>query len=401
MAKYRFSASNKSGIINRGTVDADSLDAARRNLSQQGLFIIELAELRSTPGDIVLGSKKLSLKDLSIFTRQFSTMLTAGVNAIKCLDILYQQNTKVKVKTVLRQVYDGIQRGQTLSEAMGSQHDAFPQILINLIEAGETSGSLDSILARSADSFEKDDKIKSSAKSAMIYPIILAIMTVLVVTFLLTFIVPTFSNLFSGYGATLPLPTRILIALSGFLKHYWYLVIAVIGIIIFLIWFYLKTPNGRMHWDNAKLTMPIVGKLNRTIIAARFARTLSILLHSGIPMLKSLEITGRVLGNVAFERIVLQVRDDVRKGTSLSAAMKKHSVFPHMLCSMIGVGEESGTLDDILGKTSLFYDDESDTAMQRLVALIQPLMIVIMAVVVGFVILSVVLPMVGMMKVIR
>ncbi|MDR3644325.1 MAG: type II secretion system F family protein [Clostridia bacterium] len=357
--------------------------------------------MRSTPGDIVLGSKKLSLKDLSIFTRQFSTMLTAGVNAIKCLDILYQQNTKVKVKTVLRQVYDGIQRGQTLSEAMGSQHDAFPQILINLIEAGETSGSLDSILARSADSFEKDDKIKSSAKSAMIYPIILAIMTVLVVTFLLTFIVPTFSNLFSGYGATLPLPTRILIALSGFLKHYWYLVIAVIGIIIFLIWFYLKTPNGRMHWDNAKLTMPIVGKLNRTIIAARFARTLSILLHSGIPMLKSLEITGKVLGNVAFERIVLQVRDDVRKGTSLSGAMKKHSVFPHMLCSMIGVGEESGTLDDILGKTSLFYDDESDTAMQRLVALIQPLMIVIMAVVVGFVILSVVLPMVGMMKVIR
>ena len=217
MPIFRYSVSDAAGVVTRGTIDAESADAARRSLRQQGQFVIDIGELRSVGGDINIGPTRIGLRDVSVFTRQFSTMLASGITALRCLDILHGQAQNKRLKTVLHSCYEGIQKGQSLSESMQACDGAFPPILIRLVEAGEASGSLDDILARSADHFEKDYRIRRSATSAMVYPIILGILTITVVIFLLAFVIPTFSNMYASAGAALPLPTRILIAMSTFI----------------------------------------------------------------------------------------------------------------------------------------------------------------------------------------
>lgn len=402
MPEYRYTVVDSKGQTLRGTLKAEDEETCLKIIRQQGLYCLELSEASLATRSITLKKDKgLSPKDLAVFCRQFATMLSAGVGVIKCLDILYHQMEKPAAREIIKKVYETVQRGQSLSTALSAQEGAFPPLLVHMLEAGEASGSLEQVMERSSEHFEKDLKVANKVKNAMIYPAVLGFLTIAVVVMLLTVVLPTFITMYDSLGVDLPLPTRILIGLSSSLTNHWYIYLIVLAIIILAFMRFLRSPTGRLKFDKFKTTAPVIGKLNVIVISARFARTLSTLIQSGLPMLRSLEIASRVLGNAYYEKALAQVREDIRKGMSLSLALKKIDLFPAMFVSMVSVGEESGSLEDVLRKSAAFYDDESDTAIARMVGLLEPAMIIVMALVVAFVLISVVTPMYGMLTSIR
>ena len=399
MPLYKYNAVNSKGEAIEGTYstgDRTTLLAMIREKEYHPVKIEELVERKDS--DVLAFMQKVKLKDLAIFCRQFYTMLNAGVTIIKALDILQHQTENKKFKNVIGKVYEEVQKGSALSEALKKNNEVFPELLINMVEAGELSGSLDSIMDRMANHFEKENKLKNKVKSALIYPLILSIVTVAVVVFLLTFVMPTFFSMFEGSDIEIPLPTRILLGLSNFLVGYWYIVLAVVIGTVYAIRKYIKSEKGEMAWDRLKLRLPVVKGTMTKIITARFTRTLSTLLSSGIPLLQAMEVVARIIGNRVAQDGVMNAREEMRRGMDLATPIKRSGVFPPMVDSMIRIGEESGTLDDILDKTANFYDEEVDVAMQRMVSLMEPLMIVVMAGIVGFIVISMVLPMFDMLK---
>lgn len=400
MPEFRYTVIDAKGQTISGMMEADSKEICRKIIAQRGLYCLSISEANLATRSLSFGGNKVKAKELSIFCRQFSTMLISGIGVIKALDILHSQAESPRLKAVLKGVYDSVQRGQSLSAALNAQN-AFPDLLINMVEAGEAGGTLDEVMGRLADYYEKMLKTANKVKGALMYPIILSILTVVVVIFLLVGVLPVFMDMFSSSGAPLPLPTRILVGISNSLTTYWYIYLVVISLAILLWMQFIKREKGRLWWDRFKTRMPVAGKLNVIIISARFARTLSAMVQSGIPILKSLEITSKVMGNSFYAHHVMEIRDDIRKGASLSASLKKTGIFPVMLLSMINVGEESGNLDSVLMKTSNFYDEESDAAVSRLLGILEPLLIIVMAGVIGFIVVSIMMPMYGMMTLIN
>ncbi len=399
MPEYRYTVVDAGGKVLSGNIDAENEDVCRRIISQRGLYCLSLDPASLGSRSISFeGRPRLKPKEVSVFSRQLATMLSAGVGVVKGLDILHSQSQRPAVKTVVRNVYEGVQRGQAFSSALRMQEDAFPSLLINMAEAGEVSGTLDVVMRRVADNLEKDVKTANKVRGALVYPAVLAGMTVAVVLLLMVFVLPTFIGLFAAAGAELPLPTRMLIAISNSITGYWYLYLSGIAALWLAVLNYLKSKTGRYNWDKLKMTLPVFGKLNLTVVSARFARTLSILMQSGIPMLRSLEVVGKVLGNRYIEQKIEQVREEVRQGMALSSAMGRAGVFPPMLLSMISIGEESGTLDQALEKTAALYDEEADSAVARMIGLLEPMLIVVMAIVVGFIVVAIMLPLYGMMQ---
>lgn len=399
LAEFRYVVLNAKGETLTGNIEAESEDICRNIITQRGLFCLEVSPASLASRSLNFGGKpKFKTKELNIFCRQFSTMLLAGIGVIKALDIIHSQTENQKLKKIIKNVYETVQKGQSFSSALKSQSPAFPELMINLVEAGEASGTLDKVMIRVADHFEKEQKTTNKVKGAMMYPIILGILTVGVVALLMIMVIPVFAKMFSSMNIELPIPTKIVMGTSGVLTNYWYIIIIVIFGASFFWTNYLKNPINRVKWDKFKTKIPAIGKLSVIIISARFARTLSTLMSSGIPLLKCLEIAGKVLGNKFFEGAVKNIREDIRKGTQLSTAIRKVGIFPLMLLSMITIGEESGTLDDVLHKTAIFYDDESDTAITKMVGMLEPLMIIVMAAIIGFIVISVMLPMMGMMQ---
>ena len=262
-----------------------------------------------------------------------------------------------------------------------------------MVMSGEGSGNLDQVLTRLADHYEKENKLKNKIKGAMIYPLVLASLTVVVVILMMVVVLPTFIGIIESGGGDIPAVTRILIAISSFLQHYWWLVLAIVLILVVAWRGFKRSEQGALWWDTVKLDMPIIGKSIRMIVAARFARTLATLISSGLQMLQSIEITSRVVNNKLIHDKLLYAVEDIRKGVSLSSAIRRTEQFPAMIYNMINVGEESGMLDDILTKTAAFFDEESDAAVNRLVGLLEPLMIIFMAVIIGFIVISIALPM--------
>lgn len=402
MPEYRYTVVDAKGQTLRGTLNAEDEETCLKIIRQRGLYCLELDETSLATRSITLKKdSRLSLKDLAVFCRQFATMLSAGVGVIKSLDILFHQMENQAAKAIVKKVYETVQRGQSLSTALHAQEGAFPPLLIHMLEAGEASGALEQVMERSSEHFEKDLKMANKIKNAMIYPAILGFLTIAVVVMLLTVVLPTFVSMYASMEVDLPLPTRILLGLSSSLTGYWYVYIIVLALIILAFMRFIKSPSGRLKFDKLKTTAPVIGRLNVIVICARFARTLSTLIQSGLPMLRSLEIASRVLNNAYYEKALVQVREDIRKGMSLSLALKRADLFPPMLVSMISVGEESGALEDVLGKSAAFYDEESDSAITRMVGLLEPAMIIVMALVVAFVLISVVTPMYGMLTNIR
>jgi Type II secretory pathway, component PulF len=396
MPSFKYKAMSKSGekieSVYTANTKEDVLVMMRSN-NYYPLKIEEVVEGTNIDSNLFV---RVKTKDIAIFCRQFYTMLNAGATISMCLSILGQQITNKKLKNSVISVDEHVRKGLTFSEALKKQGNIFPDLFINMVNSGEVSGTLDTIMSRMAEHYEKESKINNKVKGAMVYPTILGIISIGVVIGMLTFVMPIFVGMFKDNGVVLPLPTKMLLGASSFLKTFWYLFIIIVFGIAFILNYYFKTENGQVFLSRVKLTLPILKNINEKIIVSRFTRTLSTVLASGVNLIQALQVVSKVLGNKIIESKVMEVREQMMKGGVLSEPLTKAGFFPPMLCSMIKIGEESGSLDEILDKTADFYDDELDTAIQQFTSILEPLMILFMGVVIGFMVISMLLPMFDM-----
>lgn len=398
MLKYRYKAATAGGGTFSGTYIAASKEDVVKMIRANKGFPVLVEEDNVFSGGGRSRIKRIPAKDFAVLCRQLYAMLYAGVPIIQSLNILRLQIHKKNLRVALDQVYEDVQKGEMLSEAMKRQQNIFPELMINMIEAGEVSGTLDSVLERLSYHYAREAKINAKIVSALTYPTILSIVAVAVVVFLLTFVMPTFIGMFTESGVALPLPTRILMAISSSLQNYWYVYIIIIVGVTIGFTRYIATPAGRRRFDAIKLRIPVVKPLNEKIIATRFSRTLSTMLASGIPLIQALDNIARIIGNKIVSEGIQQVREEVQRGADLAGPMSRQAFFPVMLSSMIHVGEQSGTLDDILRKTAEFYDEEVEAGFDRLMAMFEPILIVVMGVLIGFIVISMALPMFDMVN---
>lgn len=396
--QFKYKAVTDTGQIIEGVHEAQSESEVISMLKSSKYMPISIEQTVDSGASSTINFGKVKKKDLAIFCRQFYTMLNAGVTIIKCLDILEKQIENKIMREAVSDVYDKVQKGMTLSEAMRNNPKIFPPILINMVEAGETSGSLDVIMERMAVHYEKEFRIDNKVKGAMVYPAVLAFVATGVVVFLMVFVMPTFVSMFEGSGLELPAPTRALLAISHSIRGFWYIYIIAIIVIISLFKYFGKTETGEMLYDTINLRIPIFKNVNIKLSTSRFTRTLSTLLSSGIPLMEGIDIVSRVVDNKYISERLEFAKDEVRKGVPLSLTIKDIGIFPPMVDSMIKIGEESGDLDGILNKSADFYDEEVEVALQKMTEMMQPLMVVIMALIVGFIVISIALPMFDMVN---
>ena len=393
MLKYSYKAKQNDGTISEGELLAVDTNDFLIKLKDLQLYCLDYS---ISNDDSLHSGYKVKGKALVIFTRQLSTMLSAGVSVVKALDILYEKTEANKHRESLRLLYEDLQQGRELSMAMSNQGSAYPDLLIKMIKSGEMSGTLDITLGKMADHYEKENKLMNKIRSASIYPIVLGVVAILVVLFLLAFVMPSFLSLYDGQ--TLPLPTKILMVISEFIQTKWYILLLGIFVLGILASFLVKKPTVRYRLDRMKLTFPLFGKLNRTIQSARFARTFATLYASGISVIEALTIISEILNNTFISKKFENIIKKVSNGEYISTSIADEHIFEGMLTSMIYIGEESGRLDGILEKTADFYDEEANAATAKTVALIEPIMIVVMGFIIGFIILAMVLPMYGMLN---
>jgi len=396
--KYKYRAIAKNGKSIDGVFEATSEAEVIAMIKGNNYLPLQVERDVGSEASIELFAKKVKKKDLAVFCRQFYTMINAGLGIVKCLEILIVQTEHKTMQAAISDVTEDVQKGLTLSEAMKKHTMIFPTILVNMVEAGEVSGNLDSIMERMAVHFDKENKLDKKIKGSMIYPAALIVVSVAVVIFMLVFVMPTFTGMFEGSGVPLPWPTKFLLDLSDSLKTYWYIHVGVIGLLVFGITTFRRTEDGRRFFDKMKLKLPVVKETTRKIITSRFTRTLSTLMDSGIPLIKAMEVVAKVVNNLPVQDKITDSIEQIRKGVPLSRAIKDVDVFPPMVDSMIKIGEESGSLDDILLKTADFYDDEVEAALHKMTTLIEPILIVGMAVVIGFIVIAMYLPMFDMMQ---
>ncbi|MTI70159.1 MAG: type II secretion system F family protein, partial [Firmicutes bacterium] len=381
-----------------GEYQADDKQEVISMLRAENSYPLEIKENDKKNKDVLDIFNKVKMKDISLFCRQIYAMLNAGVTVNTSLEVLESQTENKKMKETIGNVSDDVQKGETLTDAMKKYGDVFPDLLVNMIEVGEMSGNLDNIMAKMADYYERENKIRNKVKGAMVYPAILSIVTIFVVIFLLTAVLPTFVDMFTGSGVVLPLPTRILLTISSLLKNYWYLFIIILSGLFLLFRRYKKSEVGKKNIDKIKFKIPIYKTLIRDMMTTRFSRTLAIMITSGIPLMDALDIVSRVVGNKVVKEGISDTMDKMRQGSDLSTPIKDIKIFPPMLISMIKIGEESGALDTILDKAADYYDEELETSTKKLTTMIEPIMIVIMAIIVGFIVLSIALPMFDMVN---
>jgi type IV pilus assembly protein PilC len=339
------------------------------------------------------GGSPASTKDLAIFTRQFATMISAGLPLVQCLDILAKQSSKPSFGRVIADVTREVESGSTLSDALGKHKIVFDDLFRNMVAAGEAGGVLDEILMRLATYIEKADALKRKVQSAMVYPAVVLTVALGATAFMLIFIIPTFAKMFSDFGGELPLPTQIVLFLSNALQHFWWAGLLAIGICLFLLQRSYATDNGRRAIDSMMLKLPVLGDVLLKGSVARFTRTLGTLIASGVPILSGLEITARTAGNKVVAEAIMTARASIREGETVSAPLKQSGVFPPMVVQMISVGEQTGALDEMLTKIAVFYEAEVDTAVDTLTSIIEPVMIVVMGGIVGGMVIAMYLPM--------
>ncbi len=398
MPTFTYKGKNRLNELVTGEREAKSQDDLKALLKREQITMTQASEKgrEIRIPKIGRGKKKVNAKDLAVFTRQFSVMIDAGLPLVQCLDILATQQPNAFFKDVLNQVREEVEQGATLATALGKHPKVFDSLYTNMVEAGETGGVLDLILQRLATLIEKVVKLKRSIVSASIYPAAVIVVAIAAVATIMVVVIPQFEQIFLGLlgpGEALPLPTRIVMAISGFLAGWGGLALLVILIGLAVgISFYYKTPRGRLQIDTVLLKLPIFGNILRKIAVARFSRILSTLLSSGVPILQSLEITARTAGNVVIENAILKVREGVERGESFVEPLKSTEVFPEMVGQMIGVGEQTGAMDAMLGKIADFYEDEVDSAIADLLAMIEPVLIAFLGITIGSIVISMYLP---------
>ncbi|TMQ60279.1 MAG: type II secretion system F family protein [Candidatus Eisenbacteria bacterium] len=404
MPVYVWKGRTVAGEIQTGELTLDSQDEALAALRKRRIII---SSVREKKADVKLGLPKfggpgVTTRDLAIFTRQFATMINAGLPLVQCLDILSKQTEKETFRHVIGQVMRDVEAGTTLAEALGKKEHSkvFDELFVNMVEAGEAGGILDNILQRLATYIEKAEALKRKIKAAMVYPAVVLSVAVLATSFMLIFIIPTFARMFTGFGAELPLPTKIVMGLSSFLRAYWWALIGGMIAAVVAIQRYYLNEKGRVQIDTLLLKIPVLGDVLRKGAVARFTRTLSTLISSGVPILNGLDITARTSGNRVIENAIMAARSSIREGETISAPLRQSTVFPPMVVQMISVGEETGALDDMLTRIADFYDDEVDTAVDSLTSLIEPIMIVVMGTIVGGMVIAMYLPMFKLINVV-
>jgi type IV pilus assembly protein PilC len=376
---------------------ADTMDAAVAALRREQIMITKIdpakaAKAEARPKAAKKGGVKVPSKNLAIFTRQFSVMIDAGLPLVQCLDILGKQEPHKGFSGAILKVREDVESGAALADAMKKHPKTFDALYSNMIAAGEAGGILDTILKRLATYIEKSVKLKGEVKSAMIYPIAVVVIAALVVGAILWKVIPTFAQLFSGLGAQLPLPTRVVIAMSNGIVSYGWMLIVAIGIIGYALKTYYSTEKGRRVVDRILLKLPVLGGILRKVAVARFCRTLSTLLASGVPILDGLDITARTAGNAIIEDAIQTTRSGIERGETVSGPLRETNVFPSMVVQMINVGETTGALDAMLSKIADFYEEEVDAAVAGLLTLMEPVMIAFLGVVVGGIVIAMYMP---------
>ncbi|MBX3287744.1 MAG: type II secretion system F family protein [Acidobacteria bacterium] len=397
MPTYAFKGRNRLNEMVSGEREAASQDELRTLLRREQIVMTQASEKGNVISIPKLGTrKKVGAKELAVFTRQFSVMIDAGLPLVQCLDILAEQQVNAFFKEVLRQVRQNVEEGSTLYSALEKHPKVFDSLYTHMVEAGETGGVLDLILQRLATLIEKVVKLKRSIVSASIYPAAVITVAIGAIAVIMVVVIPQFEQIFLGLlgpGEKLPLPTRIVMAISGFLAGWGGLAIllAIIGTAIGTR-FYYKTEKGRWHIDTLLLKLPVFGSILRKIAVARFSRILSTLLSSGVPILQSLDITSKTAGNIVIEDAILKVRAGVERGENFVEPLKATKVFPHMVGQMIGVGEQTGALDAMLGKIADFYEEEVDSAIADLLAMIEPALIAFLGITIGSIVIAMYMP---------
>ncbi len=398
MPQFTYTARGSSGELKSSTIDAPSRDDAVAQLRRQRLTIIKVDESKATPKKS-MGTIKM--RDIVIFTRQFSTMINAGLPLVQALDILSRQSENKALAATVREVVFDVESGNTVADAMRKHPKAFSDLYTNMVAAGEAGGILDTILNRLAIFMEKNDALVRKVKGAMIYPTVIMCVAALCVIILLWKVIPVFASMFGSVGMELPLPTKIVIGMSAFLNAYWWGLMLGAGGLFYGIKNWYKTPTGQLAIDKMMLHVPVLGDVLRKSAVSRFTRTLGTLISSGVSILDGLEITARTSGNRVVQDAIMGSRASIAGGETIAAPLQKSEVFPPMVISMIAVGEQTGGLDEMLTKIADFYDDEVDAAVSALLSLLEPIMIVFLGVVVGGMIVAMYLPIFDMVNAVK
>jgi type IV pilus assembly protein PilC len=402
MAAFAYDAINAQGLDMSGVIHAPDVSAAREQLQMRGLLPHSLAE-RTAAAERGPGAfKKVKPKALQIFARQFATMIGAGVSVVAALVTLEEQTDDKYLREVLADVRSEVEGGVILSKALAQHPKVFNRLFVAMVEAGESSGTLDTVLDRVAMQIEKETQIKRRVKGAMVYPIVVISFAFLVLTFMLLFIIPVFVKVFDSLNGELPKLTQIVMHASYALRHYWFIIFPAIGGMIFGFRRWKRTDGGRKMWDRFKLKIPMrIGDVVHKIALARFSRTLSTLVSSGVDIIKALEITGATSGNWVVEQSLANIRTRVHEGVPISQPLQEDPVFPPMVGQMVKIGEETGELDGMLGKVADFYEDEVDSSIQSLKSIIEPILMIGVGVMVGTIVIAMYLPMFKMLTLIK
>ena len=407
MALYTWSGFTEKGKVTQGMIDATSTREAKLKLRSQGIFVSSIAEEAATPASSVkdislkrfLG--RVKLEDVTVMTRQLSTLVGASIPLVESLSALYEQTDSPAMKKTVAQVRDAVNEGLSFADALSQHRRVFSDLYVNMVRSGEASGALDVVLLRLAEFLEGQHRLRSKVGAALIYPMVLFAVSVVVLFYLLTSVVPKMVGMFESMEQVLPLPTRILISVSGFLGMTWwaFAAVAVIAVIFFTKW--RKTAHGAAKFDRFRMGIPVYGAIYRKISVARFARTLGTLLSSGVPIIESLKIVKTVVQNKVMEACIEDSIGEVMEGSSIAAPRKKSGVFPPIIVHMISTGEKSGTLEEMLAKAADAYEEDVETSVAGLTSILEPVMIVVMGLIVGSIVLAILLPMLEMSTIVR
>jgi type IV pilus assembly protein PilC len=396
MPVFNYTARTLTGELQSGSIDLPTENDVVAHLRKNRMIVVKV---QSAPKEIKLNwGGGVTTRDIVIFTRQFATMINSGLPLVQALDILAEQSENKQLKEVTKAVVYDVESGHTLADALRKHPKAFTELYVNMVAAGEAGGILDTILLRLATFMEKNDALVRKVKGAMIYPAVIFAVAGICIVILLIFVIPVFQEMFAGIGQQLPLPTRVVIGASDFLQNYWWmLILGGVGT-FFGIKRYYATPQGKLNIDKFMLHVPVLGDLIRKSAVSRFTRTLGTLIASGVSILDGLEITAKTAGNRVIHDAVMESRASIAGGETIAAPLQKSKVFPPMVISMIAVGEQTGGLDEMLSKIADFYDEEVDAAVEALLALMEPVMIVVLGAVVGGMIVAMYLPIFGMIS---
>jgi len=400
MPMFEYTARSQTGQIQKGQMDVASKDDVSAYLRKNRLILVSV---REAPKQIKfsMGGPRVKTRDIVIFTRQFATMINAGLPLVQSLNILASQTENKTLADVTKTVVYDVESGNTLADAFSKHPKAFSSLYVNMVAAGEAGGILDTILLRLATFLEKNDALVRKVKGAMIYPGVIISVAAIAICILLVFVIPTFQSMFSSAGLELPLPTRVVIAMSDFLIGYWWAILGVVAAGVFALKSYYATDAGRLQIDTMMLKAPVLGDVIRKSAVSRFTRTLGTLVSSGVSILEGLEITAKTAGNQVVHNAVMESRQSIAGGETIAAPLERSKVFPPMVISMIAVGEQTGGLDEMLSKIADFYDEEVDVAVSALLSLMEPAMIVGLGVIVGGMVVAMYLPIFDMMNAVQ